>query len=391
MKKNIFLFSFIIFLIIGLYPFKTEGVFSNNSDSKIIIHFFYSTLCPLCQKEKIFLEELKEKYPAIEIKEYELTYQPQHKKILEKFYQDYRIPRQEQGLVPITFIRNDYFIGFSPQIAGDIENCIQECLLAEKKIRPEKINLPIFGPIDISKTSLLVLTVVLGALDGFNPCAMWVLLFLIALLINTRSTKKMLIVGGTFVAVSGLVYYLILAAWLNLFFVISYVHLTRIIIGSVALTLGIWQIKNFITYHPGACKVLGLKSTGLRAKVKNKLLITAKKVVVSPITLATILGVIILALGVNLIEFFCSAGLPALYTRILALNQLNLLSYYLYLLFYTVIFIFDDILILLAAIFTFKKIGLTEKYNYWATLFGGLLIFILGLLLIFKPGWLMFS
>jgi len=119
--------------------------------------------------------------------------------------------------------------------------------------------------------------------------------------------------------------------------------------------------------------------------------VRAEKIAISPVTFAILGGLILLALGVNLIEFFCSAGLPAIYTRILALNPISTLSYYFYLLLYTFIFMLDDLIIFSLAVITLSRIGFTEKYNYWATLIGGLLILTLGILLIFKPELLMFG
>jgi len=199
----------------------------------------------------------------------------------------------------------------------------------------------------------------------------------------------MLLIGGTFIVASGIVYYLLLSAWLNLFLAISYVNLTRIIIGIFALGVGTWQIRNFIKFKPGVCKVTDGKALG--DKIKNGFKNRTQKLVTSPLTFGILIGIIILAFGVNLVEFFCSAGLPAIYTRILTLNNLSSLSYYLYLLLYTFIFMLDDLIVFLIAFITLSKIGFTEKYNYWATLIGGLLILILGILLIFRPEFLMFG
>jgi len=384
MKKVFWLLLIIIFLAPGA---KTD--FSLAKQNQAEVYFFYSAICPHCAKEEEFLKDLEKKYPEIEIKEYEVITNSENQKILRDFYQKYQVPEREWGYVPVTFTPTKYFIGFNQQIGEDIENCIRECIIGERPA-PQKIKIPIFGSIDVSKMSLPVLTVTLGAVDGLNPCAMWVLLFLIALLINTRSRKRMWLIGGTFIAASGIVYYLILAAWLNLFLAISYVNLTRILIGVFALGVGVWQIKNFIKFRPGVCKVTNGKLS-FQEWIKNGLKNHAEKIVFSPLTLAILGGVIILALGVNLIEFFCSAGLPAIFTRILALNELSALSYYLYLLLYTFVFMLDDLIIFTLAVITLSKIGFTEKYNYWATLIGGLLILILGLLLIFKPEWLMFG
>jgi len=247
------------------------------------------------------------------------------------------------------------------------------------------IELPLIGPVDISNFSLPVLTIVLAGLDGFNPCAMWVLLFLIALLINTRSRKKMWLVGGIFILASGVIYYLLLTAWLNLFLFVSYQNLTRIFIGLLALGFGLWQLKKFFTWRPGVCPVMPSES-----RWHERLTDRAKKLVQPAALPATMAGIIALAFGINLVESVCSAGLPACYTRILALNQLAPLTHYLYLLLYTFIFMLDDLAIFAIALITLKKIGFTEKYNYWATLVGGLIVIALGLLLLFKPGVLVF-
>jgi len=383
MKKFFWLLVIIIFLGLGI-----KSDFSLAKQNKVEIHFFYSAICPYCEKEKEFLKELKEKYPEIEIKEYEVISNPKNKEILKDFYEKYQVPEKDKGWVPITFTPDKYFIGFNQQIAEDIESCIKECLIGEKPA-PQKIKIPVFGEIDISKMSLPALTVTLGALDGLNPCAMWILLFLIALLINTRSRKRMWLVGGTFILASGIVYYLILSAWLNLFLAISYVNLTRILIGAFALVVGVWQIKTFIGYR-GVCPVTD-GSTKFGDRIRNGLRDQAEKLALSPLTFGILIGVIILALGVNLVEFFCSAGLPAIYTRVLTLSQISTLSYYLYLLLYTFVFMLDDLIIFSLAVITLSRIGFTAKYNYWATLFGGLLIFALGILLIFKPELLMFG
>lgn len=382
MSKKILSIVFILGLLFFIVDFAL-------AQDKVEINFFYSKTCPHCANEKDFLKELRQKYPELEVKEYEVISFPENQKILADFYEKYGVPKNERGRVPVTFTPTNYFVGFNDKTAKDIENCIEVCLNGEKAVS-QKIKVPFLGEIDLSKLSLPVLTVILAALDGFNPCAMWVLLFLITLLINIHSRKRMWLIGGTFIFASGIIYFLILSAWLNFFLVIGYVNLTRILIGIFAMGIGIWQLRNFINFRPGVCKVTDGKS-GLQDKIKNGLKERAEKLVFSPLTIGILIGAIILALGVNLIEFFCSAGLPFLFTQILALNPLSTLSHYLYILLYTFIFMLDDLIIFTVAVITLSKIGFAEKYNRWSTLIGGLLILALGILLIFKPEFLMFT
>jgi len=396
-KSNIFLI--VIFSLFIL--FNASPVFSQE---EAVLYFFYGDGCPNCAKEEVFLEKIQAKYPQIKIESYEVFGNKDNAKLLSELFEI--CGESGQLRVPATFIGDKVVIGYlNEETTGvRIENMLKQCLengcqdpiyelkqckCEEEAEKDQIIQLPIIGSTNLSKMSLPVLTVTLGALDGLNPCAMWVLLFLIVLLLNTHSRKRMLLIGGTFIIASGLVYYLLLTAWLNLFLAISYVTLTRTIIGILALGVGVWQIRNFIKFKPGVCKVTDNGQIG--DKIKKGLEARSKKLISSPLTFGILISIIILAFGVNLVEFFCSAGLPAIYTRILTLNNLNPSSYYLYLLLYSFIFMLDDLIVFLIAFVTLSKIGFTEKYNYWTTLIGGLLMFILGILLIFKPELLMFG
>ena len=384
MFKKVFFIVLFLGLIFGSFGFV-------KAQEEIELNFFYSKTCPICAQEKEFLAELEERYPEVEINQYEVVFNTANQEILVDFYERYKVPRHQWGLVPVIFTAEEYFVGFNQQVAQQIESCLEECIGIGNggNGTSQEIKLPIIGTVDMSKMSLPVLTVVIAALDGFNPCAMWVLLLLIALLINTRSRRRMWLIAGTFIVASGIIYYLILSTWLNLFLLLSYVNLTRTLIGVLALVVGIWQIRNFVNYRRGVCKVTDGEA-GIQEKIKMGLKKRAESIVTSPASLGIIFGIIILALGVNLVEFFCSAGLPAIYTKVLTMSDISSASYHLYLLLYTFIFMLDDIIIFSLAVFGLSRLKFTEKYNYWATLIGGLIILILGLLLIFKPELLMF-
>jgi len=379
MRKYFFIvFFFAIFTLIFL------PAFSEAQTQKIELNFFYSETCPHCAAEKEFLKGLENKYPEIEIKEYEVISSEANQKILKDFYDKYEVPEKDQGWVPVTFTPTKYFIGFNETIGKEIESCLEECL-AGGKVAAEKIKIPILGTIDPSKVSLLGVTFILGMLDGFNPCAMWILIILVSLLLSLHSRKKIALVGGTFIFAEGLLYFIFMTAWLNMFLVMKYVSLTRVLIGIFGIIFGILRIKDFINWRPGICKVVDHSAS--QEKIINQM----KKALNSKTVLATIFGVIILAFGVNLVEFFCSAGFPVMYTRILTLQNISQLQYYLYLFLYNILYMLDDFLVLGFAFFAFNRFSFSDKYNKYSTLFAGLLIFILGMLLIFKPGLLMFS
>jgi hypothetical protein len=223
----------------------------------------------------------------------------------------------------------------------------------------------------------------LGALDGFNPCAMWALLFLISLLIGMENKKRMWIFGSTFIIASAFVYFLFMAAWLNLLLFIGFIFWIRVIIGLVALGGGAYNLKEYFSNPAGVCKVTG-------GEKRQKFFERLKNIVYRKNFYIALGGIIILAFAVNLVELICSAGLPVIFTQVLALSDLSIWQYYFYMLLYILIFMLDDLIVFFLAMATLQVTGITSKYSRISHLVGGTLMLIIGLLLIFKPELLMF-
>ncbi len=398
----------------------TEQIDNSAVKKDLKIYFFYGSTCPHCKKADSFLKILEEKYPELETISYEVFNNKENADLLLRLLES--CGKEKVIRVPVLFIGDEVFVGYnSNNTTGiDIENAISGCLEREcsnpmEKIQANKcdgcdcgqteenckcetckckqvvkntnqtIKLPIIGYIDPSKISLPLITIILGIMDGFNPCAMWVLVILVSLLLASKSRKKILLIGGIFIFAEGLIYFLIMAAWLNVFLALSYVSLIRILIGLFGIGFGIWRIRDFVTWRPGVCKVTEASGS------KDKIMVRINKALKSSSIPATILAVMILAFSVNLVEFFCSAGFPTIYTRILALQNIGTFQYYLYLVFYNIFYLMDDIIVFGVALFTLSSFGFSEKYNRYSTLVAGILILVLGALLIFKPEFLMFG
>ena len=241
------------------------------------------------------------------------------------------------------------------------------------------IDLPVFGHIDLLNTSLPVLAVILGLVDGFNPCAMWVLVFMITVIVDLKCRKKIWTIVGSFLFASGVLYYLFMTAWLNAFLFIGYIYWLTLLIGVGALYAGIMSVHQFLT-NKVECDVGDLQS---RNKTKNKI----KELAAAPLTIATFLGIVALAFTVNAIEFVCSAALPAIYTNILSLAGLSVLQYYLYILLYVLFFMLDDIVIFsMAALTVDRFVG--DKYVKYCKLIGGAILITLGIMMIFFQQYL---
>ena len=372
------------------------------AEHKVYVSFFYGDGCPHCSKEEKFLDRLEKELPYLEVKRFEVWNNRENALILQKLGEKFDV--RTSG-VPIVFIGNEAVNGYlndettGRKIRAIIEehfrrgfcqDVVDEILCEEAETQePESqedtlLTIPILGQIDTKSFSLPVLTIIIAGLDGFNPCAMWVLLFLISLLLGMKDRKRMWILGGTFIAASSLVYFLFLTAWLNVFLFLGFILWVRILIGLVAVGSGGYHLREYFVNKEGACKVTGGEK---RQKVFEKL----REIVGKKEFLAALVGIILLAFAVNLVELVCSAGLPAVYTQVLALASLPRWQYYLYLLLYILIFMLDDLFVFVLAMKTLYAVGLSTKYSRYSNLIGGVVIFILGILLLFKPELIMFG
>lgn len=369
------------------------------------IYFFWGKGCPHCEDEKPFLKKLAQKYPQVKIKDYEVWGSKKNQDLLKEFGE--RLDTNISG-VPFTVVGEEYVSGwlsegFTGRKIEEMVNChlnkgckdiggeilgITEKPNDKKENKvgklPEKITLPLLGEIEIKNFSLPILTIIMGALDGFNPCAMWALLFLITLLLGMEDRRRMWILGTAFIVASASVYFFFMAAWLNLILFIGVIFWVRFLIGLIAIGGGGYNLKEYFTNKEGTCKVTGGTK---RKKVFEKL----KKITQHKSFYWALGGIILLAFAVNLVELICSAGLPAVYTQILTLSELATWQYYLYLLLYIFFFMIDDLFVFFIAMKTLQVTGITTKYSRWSHLIGGILMIIIGLLLIFKHEWLMFG
>lgn len=246
---------------------------------------------------------------------------------------------------------------------------------------PASVPLPLVGEISLASLSLPAMTVVLGLADGFNPCAMWALIYLLSLVVSLRDRKKIWILVGSFVFASGVLYFLFMTAWLNVFLLIGYLRPVTIVIGCGALVIGVMDLRSFaITRGAPVCTV---GNAGFKKRTMGRM----ERLVAAPISLASFLGIIALAFTVNTIEFACSAGLPAVFTHTLALRQLSSVQYYGYILLYDFFFMLDDLIIFSLAAFACEA-TINKGYDRFGKLAGGVVLMVLGLVMLLAPDML---
>lgn len=244
--------------------------------------------------------------------------------------------------------------------------------------------LPFLGVVDLETFSLFTLSIVLGIIDGFNPCAMWVLITFLTLLSQAGSKKKMIFLAGIFIIAEAVMYNMILNVWYKTW---DFVALDRYVTPLVGL-LSIGGATFFLwRYHKNKEATLVCDITDLDTQMKtiNKF----QAVINQPITLASIAAILVIAFSVNIIEFACSIGIPQAYTKILEINMLTALERQWYILVYTLGYMVDDFIVFGLAIWGYSKLQAHGgKYAQLSLLIGGVLMLILGLILVFDPSLL---
>lgn len=351
------------------------------NDEKVNIYLFYSKICPHCQKEEKYFETLKEKYQdKINIYTYEVTENKTNNEIMKSLKKE--LKENSQG-VPFTIIGSKTFLGYDESLNERIENTI-ESYLDENTKTDNTYTIPILGKIEAKNASIILIAIILGFIDGFNPCAMWILLLLINMCISIKDKKKMLIVCLTFIITSGIIYFL---SMLGIGFILDLTTISYIrnIIAILAIVLGIYNLYTYIkTRKETGCHVV--------KKEKRKTIITKiNNILNNKNTLLMFGGTIILATSVNLIEMACSLGFPTIFLEILSINNIHGFLKITYLLIYILFYLIDDIVVLFLSIKAFEAKGISTKYNKYVHLIGGIIMVLMGILLIFKPEWIMFN
>lgn len=344
------------------------------------IEAFVRAGCPHCEAAKIFLDTLQRERPSLQIASYDIAENSTARKRL-------ALLAAERGVadfgVPAFLIGGELTIGFrsADTTGAEIRASLDRRVPGGAPVVGERIRTEWFGELRIGDLGLPLFTVAIGLLDGFNPCAMWVLLFLLSLLVNLQDRRKMALIAGTFVLVSGVIYFAFMAAWLNMFLLIGLSRAVRIILGSVALVVGTVNIKDFFSLHRGiSLSIPESAKPGLYARVRG--ILQAENLA------GAMAGVVILAGLVNIIELLCTAGFPALYTQILTLQRLPMWEYYGYLGLYNLAYIFDDSLMVTIAVLTLSRRKLQESAGRWLKLTSGLVMAGLGAVLLLQPKWL---
>jgi hypothetical protein len=359
----------------------------DKGDTRVNLYFFWSQHCPHCREALPFVQNLPKHHSWLAVYPLEIT---QHRNNAALYMQMASTLGREARSVPAFIFCGNMFVGYRDEVTTgarletELVRCHEQLVsgLAPVESRakplPAPISIPLMGDLNINTLSLPVLTLVLAGLDSFNPCAFFVLLFLMSLMVHARSRPRMLTIGGIFVMISGLVYFLFMSAWLNLFIVVGQVRWMTLAAGILAITLASINIKDFFWDKRGV-------SLSISDGAKPKLFARMRGLLSTDNITTMMIGTIFLAVTANTYELLCTAGFPMIYTRVLTLEKLPQSSYYLYLVLYNIIYVIPLFIIVITFVLTLGSRKLKESEGRTLKLMSGTMMLGLGFLLVLVP------
>lgn len=377
---------------------------------RVLIEVFERQDCAHCQAEREFLSGLLSKRQDIEVRKYDIA-DAASKELFVRFAESQELSKatpltvigteaiqgfdtdETTGVLiekAVESIRNQDRLGVETILSQGIKTGVQEegaICDAEtgicKQPAPEyPVHMPFIGTVNAYAFSLPVLASLLGFIDGFNPCAMWVLVTFLLVLMQIQSRERMLSVAGLFIVAEAVMYYLILNIWFTTWDFVGLDQIVTPIIGLLAIGGGAFFLYEWKTAN-GACKVID-------AEKRVSIIASVKKLAHEPLTWVSAAGIVALAFSVNVIEFACSIGIPQAFTKILELNQLYWLQEQGLMAVYIFFYMLDDFLVFGLALWGAQHLHLTQQYSRWSTFVGGILMLILGAILILSPEALRF-
>ena len=412
-------FFALMIMLFGIFWISQIGYSDGNSQSKKVkIEYFGRKDCKNCANLEKFLKELSTKRNDFEYVEHKIDESKEEKVFFDETTSKLKLVKG----TPIIYINGHIIQGFNTAdtTGKEIENLINSGKTKDKILTLKEyvesgqtgnvssngavctgdtvcevpgltkgaenqvlVNIPIINKtVDLTNYSLLTMSIILGTIDGFNPCAMWVLVLFLTALIAVGNKVKMFRVAGLFILAEAVMYFFILNAWIYAWDFVGLDKWVTPLVGIVGIIGGIFFIRNYLKKEDTLeCEVTDFEQ---RAKISKKIKDIANK----PFTLLTALAIIGLALSVNVIEFACSVGIPQTYTKILQINEVPFWTRQFYTFIYIIGYMIDDIIVFGFALMSVNKLQLTTKYSKWVNLFGGILMIILGLIMLIKPSLL---
>jgi cytochrome c biogenesis protein CcdA/glutaredoxin len=384
---------FIALILLGLLaqsPLRADDTWVKteaDGQPQVQLYFFWAHTCPHCARAHPFIEAIPRTRPWVTLHALELTRHPENIRLYEAMAAQLG---EEAASVPALLFCGEMHVGWeSDATTGEflrqrLDACRARVMAGQPAATappPESLRVPLLGAVDPASLSLPALTLVLAGLDAFNPCAFFVLLFLLSMLAHQKSRRRMLLIGGVFVLVSGLMYFAFMAAWLSVFQLFGHLTWVTLAAGALAVFVGAVNVKDFFLFERGL-------SLSIPESKKPDIFRRARSILNAENLPAMLAATLFLAVAANFYELLCTAGFPMVFTRMLTLADLSVAQRYLYLAAYNLIYVVPLALIVVAFARTLGARKLTEREGRLLKLLSGLMMLGLGALLLLAPQWI---
>jgi len=381
-----------------------EFHYAEDQDSgRIALYVFWGDGCAHCEAARPWLAQLDHDYPDLNIRGFEVWYSEKNAELFSQMADRFSLPAGGRG-TPTFFMGNKYWVGYSESIAEQIEEAVKgyaqtQCVDAGAGIMPgavgdyspsldgspmisDVIDIPLIGKVDLAGQSIWISTLLIAIVDGVNPCSVWVLTMLLALTLHTGSRKKVALIGLVFLTVTALIYALFIAGLFSVLKITSFIGWVQVVVALLALFFAVVNIKDYFWYKEGiSFTISDDKKPGIYQKIR--------RIMDASQSFWGLVGAtVVMAAGVSLVEFTCTAGFPVLWTNLLVAQKVSTALFIVLLVVYMIIYQLDEMAIFFTAVFTLKASKLEEKHGRILKLVGGVLMLVLAAVMLINPSWM---
>lgn len=373
---------------------------SSPDDGKhdVTLYFFWADGCPHCAAAKPTLAGFEARYPKLTVRAFEVTGTAENRQLFSEMADKFDI---KVTAVPTFFMGDRYWVGYTESATpAQLDSAIARCLStgcpdagagvfepgpsgaplpAPPQPQTDVISLPLIGDVDVGTHSLAVTTALIAAVDGFNPCSLWVLSILLALTLRTGSRRTIAVIGLVYIFVTALVYALFIAGLFSVFAIVNVTPWIRVVVALFAASFAAINIKDFFWFKRGVSLTIPeSKKPGIYQRIRGVLAAADSMP-------ALVAATTVLAAGVSFVELACTAGFPILWTNIMAAKEVSLTLFILLLMLYMLIYQIDELAIFGVALVTLRSTKVQESQGRLLKLIGGMLMLSLAVVMLFKP------
>jgi len=350
------------------------------------LKLYWVNSCPHCHEQIKDVNRLQVLYPGLKVSTYQLHDNKNYIEQLLKLSKFYQI---QFGSVPVSFVGDQAWVGFNQQTSIEIENKVNECLsnnldcqvkTGDQVSRKDfNLKVPLLGNIDLQKNSLVISTILIGLIDGFNPCSLWVLSLLMTMIVGTISRKRIFIIGISFLFTTAIIYAIFMAGIVSSLQYLNHLTWIKIAVALLTLTFALVNIKDYFWYKKGLSFTIPKK---FRPDIYRRLRQIAHS---KESTLLLIGFTVLIAGGIAIVEFPCTAGFPIIWGQLILQSNVEGTPYFSLLTLYILAYLIDELLIFLIIVTTLNVSQLQEKHGRFLKLVSGMIMLGMSIALVFAP------